>query len=123
MKAKRFQLVIKNVETKEYVLKETNFDNESDAIVYFKQCWNDEYFILVDINEIMNGDDIAIEDVVEIIHIDEEDCTENLTPFLGEKGVIVKIDPNWEYPYLIKFEKNKLNNPEYLWKREQIRAV
>lgn len=124
MKTKRFQLVIRNMETKEYVIKEISLENELNVIEHFQKCWNENYFTLIDINKILNDDDISVGDMVEIIHIDkEEDCMENLIPFLGAKGVIVKIDFNWEYPYLIKFENDKLNNPEYLWRKDQIRAI
>ena len=127
MKIKKFQLLIKNIETGKYTTKEVSFREEEQAVQYFEKYWNKKYYTLIDINEMFEDDDISVGDLVEVIHTDGDYCTENLVKFIGQKGIVIDIDPNWDYPYLIRFTdedfEKEHNRGGQLWVKDNLRAV
>ena len=79
--------------------------------------------------EIIKIDEYNIEvgDRVEIINIENKANDKKLTPFLGKLGIVVEVDPHWEYLYLIKsLDTNFENNYNYqgqLWKHNNIKVL
>lgn len=123
---KKFELIIKNLESQKHTIKTLEFENNTDVYNYFKKFWSQEYFLLVSMNEIFEDANVTVGDAVEIINgigDQNQNTTDHLVPFIGAQGIVTEINHDWEHPYLIRFEDDNLNIPEYLWKREHIRTI
>lgn len=123
---KKFQLVVKNIENNQYTTKEWELEKTGAVIEYFKQYCNQKYFRIVEIIKI-DEYNIEVGDRVEIINIENKANDKKLTPFLGKLGIVVEVDPHWEYLYLIKsLDTNFENNYNYqgqLWKHNNIKVL
>ena len=56
---------------------------------------------------------------VQVVDINEDEEGHQPLEFALEKGIVVGIDENWEYPYSIEWDNKELPN-DYLFKGEQL---